>query len=173
MNIITRILIVFIPISFLVTFYLLLTETNAYPNANYDTFELPEFALSDLGGNNLHNKSSLQGDLILNVWASWCITCRVEHPYLMSLREAGIPIIGLNYKDEKINANEWISDYGNPYNIILYDSKGNLALDMGVTGAPETFLINDGKVLVRYEGEINKKIWNDVFQPIIKKNNMF
>ena len=109
----------------------------------------------------------------MNVWASWCITCLVEHPYLMELDKKGINIIGLNYKDEKIDALNWLEKYGNPYELIIHDLKGTLALDLGVTGAPETFLIEDGRVVAHYQGEVNKRIWRDVFQPIISERGMF
>ena len=121
----------------------------------------------------LINRASLEGSYILNVWASWCITCLVEHPYLMELDKKGINIVGLNYKDEKIDALNWLEKYGNPYELIIHDLKGTLALDLGVTGAPETFLIEDGRVVAHYQGEVNKRIWRDVFQPIISERGMF
>ena len=91
----------------------------------------------------------------------------------MNLSKNGVPVIGLNYKDEKQDAIIWLNKYGNPFETILHDFKGNLALDLGVTGAPETFLINDGKVVAHYQGEVNDQIWNDVFLPIIKDRKMF
>ena len=84
-----------------------------------------------------------------------------------------VPVIGLNYKDEKQDAIVWLKKYGNPYQTILHDYKGNLALDLGVTGAPETFLINNGEIVAHYQGEVNDRIWNDVFMPIIKDRKMF
>ena len=83
---------------------------------------------------------SLNGIKILNVWASWCITCRVEHSFLAKLDSKDIPIVGLNYKDEAEDAINWITRFGDPYRYIIHDYKGELALDLGVTGAPETFL---------------------------------
>jgi cytochrome c biogenesis protein CcmG/thiol:disulfide interchange protein DsbE len=91
----------------------------------------------------------------------------------MNLSKKGIPVVGLNYKDEKEDGVEWIERYGNPYKTILYDYKGTLAMDLGVTGAPETFLIIDGKIVVRYQGEVNELIWNDVFLPVIKNKDIF
>ena len=81
--------------------------------------------------------------------------------------------MGLNYKDERTDAINWITKFGDPYKFIIHDLKGELALDMGVTGAPETFLINNGKIIAHYRGEINEMIWSDVFSPIIKKENLF
>jgi len=115
----------------------------------------------------------IKGSFILNVWASWCITCRVEHPFLMNLKNQGIKIIGLNYKDERSDAIQWLDKYGNPYEITVHDLKGSLALDLGVTGAPETFLVSNGKVVAHYQGEVNDAIWSNVFLPIIKEKGMF
>ena len=138
-----------------------------------DSFELPPFRLDNLANSDLITKDTLEGNFILNVWASWCITCRIEHPYLMNLNNNGIPIIGLNYKDERDDAINWLNKYGNPYNLTVHDFKGTLALDLGVTGAPETFLVHNGKVVVHYQGEVNKLIWEDVFLPVIKEREIF
>ena len=91
----------------------------------------------------------------------------------MELKQEGFLITGLNYKDESTDANNWLNLYGNPYSFSLHDIKGSLALDMGVTGAPETFLIKNGEVLVHYSGEVNLAVWDNVFYPVIKENKMF
>ena len=168
-----RLFIILFPISFILFFYMILTEEDLYPGADYSTFKVPEFEIQNLSHDDLINEASLEGSYILNVWASWCITCLVEHPYLMELDKKGVNIVGLNYKDEKIDALNWLEKYGNPYELIIHDLKGTLALDLGVTGAPETFLIDDGKVVAHYQGEVNKRIWRDVFQPIISERGMF
>ena len=168
-----RLFIILVPISFILFFYMILTEEDSYPGADYSNFNLPKFEIQNLAQDDLINEASLEGSYILNVWASWCITCLVEHPYLMELDKKGINIVGLNYKDEKIDALNWLEKYGNPYELIIHDLKGTLALDLGVTGAPETFLIEDGRVVAHYQGEVNKRIWRDVFQPIISERGMF
>ena len=152
---------------------MILTEEDSYPGADYSNFNVPKFEIQNLAQDDLINEASLEGSYILNVWASWCITCLVEHPYLMELDKKGVNIVGLNYKDEKIDALNWLEKYGNPYELIIHDLKGTLALDLGVTGAPETFLIDDGRVVAHYQGEVNKRIWRDVFQPIISERGMF
>jgi cytochrome c biogenesis protein CcmG/thiol:disulfide interchange protein DsbE len=91
----------------------------------------------------------------------------------MNLNNNGIPIIGLNYKDERNDAINWLNKYGNPYDLTVHDYKGTLALDLGVTGAPETFLVHNGKVVAHYQGEVNKLIWEDVFLPVIKEKEIF
>ena len=168
-----RLFIILVPISFILFFYMILTEEDSYPGADYSNFNVPKFEIQNLAQDDLINEASLEGSYILNVWASWCITCLVEHPYLMELDKKGINIVGLNYKDEKIDALNWLEKYGNPYELIIHDLNGTLALDLGVTGAPETFLIDDGRVVAHYQGEVNKRIWRDVFQPIISERGMF
>ena len=174
MNLMLRFLVLAFPIAFIGMFYVLLSTEDTYPGADYKVFEIPEFSLPALDNSSYIDNSSLKGDFIINVWASWCITCRVEHPYLSKLSREGIKIIGLNYKDERNDAANWINKFGDPYDLIIHDIKGSLALDMGVTGAPETFLVKNGFVVAHYQGEVNQLIWNKVFQPIIdsKKINL-
>ena len=173
MNLLLKLIVFIVPTTFLLLFFMILTNEDTYPGADYDQFLIPEFELKVLDNTITVNNDLLNGDYVLNVWASWCITCIIEHPYLTSLSKNGIPVIGLNYKDEQEDAIIWLKKYGNPYQTILHDYKGNLALDLGVTGAPETFLISDGKVVAHYPGEVNDQIWNDVFLPIIKDREMF
>ena len=173
MNLLLKLIVLIVPTIFILFFFMILTNEETYPGADYDKFQIPEFELKVLDNSKTVNNDLFNGDYILNVWASWCITCIIEHPYLTSLSKNGIPVIGLNYKDEKEDAIIWLKKYGNPYQIILHDYKGNLALDLGVTGAPETFLISDGEVVAHYQGEVNNQIWNDIFLPIIKDRKMF
>ena len=173
MKILLKLIILILPASFIWMFFLLLTEDDSIIGADYRNFALPEFNLEQLDESRFIDSSDLGDDYIINVWASWCITCRVEHPYLMSLNNKGVPIIGLNYKDEKNDALEWLSKFGNPYKRIIHDYKGTLALDLGVTGAPETFLVQNGKIIAHYQGEINESIWNEVFSPIIEEKELF
>ncbi len=122
---------------------------------------LPNFELPLLDTGDLTNHDALVGEAILiNVWATWCAACVVEHPFLMELAEAGIPIYGINYKDEVSNAKRWLLDYGNPYisNIVDYD--GRLGIDLGVYGAPETFFVDaNGIIRHRHVGILNQDIW--------------
>tara|TARA_Y100000996_G_C22463753_1_gene619168 strand:+ start:290 stop:811 length:522 start_codon:yes stop_codon:yes gene_type:complete len=173
MKILLKLIILILPASFIWMFFLLLTEDDSIIGADYRNFALPEFNLEELDESRSIDSSDLDDDYIINVWASWCITCRVEHPYLMSLNKKGVPIIGLNYKDERNDALEWLSKFGNPYERIIHDYKGTLALDLGVTGAPETFLVQNGKIIAHYQGEINESIWNEVFSPIIEEKELF
>lgn len=101
---------------------------------------------------------------LLNVWATWCPSCRIEHPYLMQLAEQGVPVFGLNYKDEGEPARRWLKDLGNPYREVIFDSSGRLGLDLGVFGAPETYLVDSrGIVRARHVGVLDERVWQKEF----------
>ena len=151
-------------------FFLLLTEDDSIIGADYRQFALPQFNLEELDGSSFITSSDLGDTYIINVWASWCITCRVEHPFLEEISKT-IPIIGLNYKDEKNNATEWLNKLGDPYIFSLYDYYGELALDLGVTGAPETFLVYKGRIISHHVGEVDQKVWSTKFLSTINKIN--
>lgn len=168
-----RSLIILLPLFGIYFFFNILTEEKFYPGADFRSFEVPNFELSALDLDVKYTLEDFDDEFLINVWASWCITCRVEHGFLMKLNNDGYNIVGLNYKDNKSDALDWLKKYTNPYSLNIHDPKGSLTLDMGVTGAPETFLVKDGIVLVHYSGEVNKAIWDNVFVPIIKENKMF
>ena len=173
MKFILRTFVIILPIALISFFYLYINDNDYYPGADYRNYDLPQFELTELYSNADISNEDLEGTYLINVWASWCITCRVEHGFLAKLSNQNIPIIGINYKDEREDAIKWINKFGDPYKLIIHDYKGSLALDMGVTGAPETFLISDGEVLVNYRGEVNNMIWQDVFIPVITKYELF
>ena len=102
---------------------------------------------------------------LVNVWATWCIACRVEHPFLMKLKEnSTIKIYGLNYKDDRIKALDLLERDGNPFEFSIYDFEGRLAIDLGVYGAPETFFIDkEGIVRERHVGVVDEKVWQEKF----------
>ena len=101
---------------------------------------------------------------ILNIWASWCLPCRKEHPYLMEFnKNSSIKLIGLNYKDNSNNAKKFISEFGNPYSINIVDSNGIIAIKLGAYGVPETFLINkERKIIKKIVGPLNKKLVKEI-----------
>lgn len=107
---------------------------------------------------------------LLNVWATWCYACRAEHPYLNILNEQGIHLVGLNYKDERIPAIKWLETLHDPYQFSVYDNEGRLGLDLGVTGAPETYVVDKlGTIRYRHIGVINEKVWRTIIQPVYEK----
>jgi len=110
---------------------------------------------------------------LLNVWASWCVACREEHPMLVELaRTKAVPIIGLNYKDERRDGLRWLSQFGDPYQISVYDYDGRIGIDYGVYGVPETFLI-DKKGVIRYKriGVVTPAILRDKILPMVRELN--
>lgn len=108
--------------------------------------------------------------ILVNVWATWCPTCYQEHQYLNKLSKEGITIIGVDYKDNSAKALKWLKDLGNPYQVVLKDEKGAFGLDLGVYGAPETFII-DGKGVIHYRhtGDVNEGVWHTKLKPIIEQ----
>lgn len=131
---------------------------------------LPRFSLESLSDNSKrYDESALRGELrLLNVWATWCPACRAEHPYLNKLASNGFKIVGLNYKDERGAALKWLDQLGNPYEFNIYDPDGKLGFDLGVYGAPETYVIDaSGTVRHRHVGELNDRVWESSLAPII------
>lgn len=101
---------------------------------------------------------------LVNVWASWCGVCRQEHTYLNQLEAQGVPIIGLNYRDQRSSAHNYLAQLGNPYRKVMYDPRGKLALDLGVVGTPETYLVTGtGEIVYKHLGVLNQKVWNKQF----------
>lgn len=134
---------------------------------------LPVFRLASLEtADKEYDRSALiEGKpFLLNVWATWCPTCRAEHQYLNMLKAQGVRIVGMNYKDDRQKAINWLATLGNPYALSLFDNNGMLGLDLGVYGAPETFLI-DGQGIIRYRhaGEITPQVWQEELQPLWHK----
>jgi cytochrome c biogenesis protein CcmG/thiol:disulfide interchange protein DsbE len=134
---------------------------------------VPVFALPDLEHPDvLRTEVDLKGAVtLLNVWATWCISCRVEHPYLVKLaREHGVRIVGLNYKDDRAAAREWLSERGDPYAFTVMDVDGRLGLDLGVYGAPETYIIDAGGVIRgKHVGVIDDAVWQQAIKPLLKQ----
>lgn len=132
---------------------------------------LPEFRLPRLDDpNQTLSRKDLKGQLVLlNVWASWCPACVDEQVFLLSLARQGVLLYGLNYKDNAQEAREWLKEWGNPYQQIVQDKEGRFAIDLGVYGAPETFLIDkNGLIQYRHAGILTADIWEKDFLPRIK-----
>jgi len=142
-------------------------DPTAMPSALIDR-PLPAFTLPALGDDSRLSQANLQGQVaLLNVWATWCVSCRVEHPYLKQLADQGIPIFGLNYKDDDQQALRWLSELGNPYRATIADREGTLGLDLGVYGAPETYLLDaNGVVRYRHVGVVDEAVWRDTLEPM-------
>ncbi len=134
---------------------------------------IPEFNYPSLvyEGKKISHKKFLGHISLLNIWATWCITCRAEHPVLMDIAHSkSVAIYGLNYKDKPVAARQWLEEYGNPYEDVILDDKGILAIEFGTYGTPETFLI-DRKGIIRYKyiGPISPDVWKNKVEPEVKK----
>ena len=107
---------------------------------------------------------------LVNVWATWCITCRHEHGYLVKLAARGVPIYGINYKDDRAKAQGWLSELGNPYVFSAMDIDGRLGVDLGVFGAPETYFVDaNGVIRYKHVGEVNEQVWTQDIEPLFKQ----
>ena len=134
--------------------------------------DFPNFSLSRLDNEEVISKDSLtEFPSLLNVWATWCVACRVEHPFLMDLKkESKIKIYGLNYKDDRNKATKLLDKIGDPYEFSIFDRQGKLAIDLGVYGAPETFLLdNKGIIRVRHVGVLTPEVWEQKFNSVLLK----
>jgi cytochrome c biogenesis protein CcmG/thiol:disulfide interchange protein DsbE len=121
----------------------------------------PEFQMTTLLDNQPVSLAQLKGKpLLVNVWATWCPTCKAEHSFLNLLAAEGVRIVGINYKDEQKKAHQWLTGYGNPYEFNIFDPDGKLGLDLGVYGAPETFLVDSkGIIRAKHVGDLNADVW--------------
>ena len=108
---------------------------------------------------------------ILNVWASWCVACRIEHPLLVEFaKTASVPIYGLNYKDKREDAQRWLVNFGNPYTRSLSDTEGLVGIDFGVYGVPETFIIDkEGVIRMKQIGPVTPEVLRDDILPLLAK----
>ena len=122
----------------------------------------PQFILQQVEAEKQLTQTDLQGKpMLVNVWATWCPTCKAEHEFLNTLAAEGIRIIGINYKDDDEEAKVWLRDYGNPYEFNISDPKGKLGLELGVYGAPETFFVDgDGIIRAKHVGDLNQQVWD-------------
>lgn len=121
----------------------------------------PEFSLPAVQDGKPLTRADLLGKpALVNVWGTWCVACRVEHPVLTKLAQQGVVIYGVNYKDVNAEAQKWLKNFHDPYQLNINDEAGSLGLNLGVYGAPETFLI-DGKGVIRYKhvGVIDETVW--------------
>ncbi len=154
-------------------------DPSALPSALLDK-PVPEFGLPSLltynpdhpEENTLMTEQVFQGQVsLLHVWATWCAYCRVEKPVINGIAETSdVPIYSLNYRDDLQKARQWIEDLGNPYTDIGFDQAGRVAIDFGVYGTPEMFIIDhNGIIRHRRVGALNPQIWQEEFLPIIEK----
>jgi cytochrome c biogenesis protein CcmG/thiol:disulfide interchange protein DsbE len=134
---------------------------------------IPEFSLPSLMDPEVTvSDRTLRGQAALvNVWGTWCVECRHEHGFLVELARAGVPIYGLNLKDDRSSALDWLAVLGNPYVSSVFDPEGRAAVDWGVTAAPETFLLGrDGTILHKHISPLTPQVWERDFLPLLRKD---
>lgn len=146
---------------------------------------LPAFSLPDvMDENTLYSVEDFKGEVtLLNVWGTWCVTCAVELPYLTSLKEQGVRVVGLYIEQDldpdfgakglpqiRREISAMLGRLGNPYAFNIFDETRDYTMDLGVTGAPETFLVDrDGKVLLHHVGDLNERVWEAKFETVYKR----
>ena len=132
----------------------------------------PPVVLTVLGDLPAFDDAALRapGVKIVNFWASWCAPCRIEHPTLIKLAAEGVPIYGINYKDDPAKALAFLEEMGSPYAAIGADASGRTALDWGLYGVPETFVLDGaGKVIMRYPGPVTERVLESDVRPALAK----
>jgi len=147
-------------------FYKSLQDSTIYtPDVNAKK-EIPVFNTKDFfSGENMKSSSIFELDKIylLNIWSSWCIPCRQEHSFLMNLNSNNkLTIVGMNYKDNLKNANNFLNELGNPYREIFIDLDGTIAIELGAYGVPESFLIYNNTIIKKYIGPLNNQLVNEI-----------
>ena len=159
-NKILPISIVFVFIIIFIIFYKGLQNTNIYTPDSKTSFRIPSASVKLFNSDEIINTLEIFNSnkfYLLNIWSSWCVPCKQEHPILMKLMQNdNLKVIGLNYKDTKKNANNFLKELGNPYDNIIFDNKGTNAIEWGAYGVPESFLINNNKIIKKYIGPLNK-----------------
>ena len=135
----------------------------------------PEFHLPQLkAADKTISTTDMRGKVwLLNVWASWCVACRDEHPWLIEYAKSGVvPIYGLNYKDRREDALATLEELGDPYTVSAVDLDGRVAIDFGVYGAPETYVIDQGGTIrFKYVGPMMPDVWKDKILPVVQELN--
>ena len=165
-NKILPISIIFVFIIIFIIFYQGLQNTNIYTPDSKTNFEIPSVSVKLFNSDEIINTLEIFNSnkfYLLNIWSSWCVPCKQEHPILMKLMQNdNLKVIGLNYKDTKKNANNFLKKLGNPYDNIIFDNKGTNAIEWGAYGVPESFLINNNIIIKKYIGPLNERSMEEI-----------
>ena len=161
----TKILPLFLIVTFSIIFFVFykgLQNTNIYTPEIKSEIKIPNFDAKDFFSKDKINSDQIfigSDYYLLNIWASWCVPCKEEHKYLMDLsKKENIKIIGQNYKDNFENAKNFLINLDNPYDLIFLDNDGTIAIEWGAYGVPETFLIQNNKIIKKIIGPLNEKL---------------
>tara|TARA_B100000700_G_scaffold311683_1_gene394279 strand:- start:253 stop:774 length:522 start_codon:yes stop_codon:yes gene_type:complete len=159
------VIIIFVILFFI--FYKSLEDSKIYtPDVNIKK-EIPVFNSNEFfSGKNVKSSNIFELDnniYLLNIWSSWCVPCRQEHPFLMNLNlDSKLNIVGMNYKDNLKNAENFLKELGNPYKEIFIDLDGTIAIEWGAYGVPESFLIYNNKIIKKYIGPLNQELVDEI-----------
>ena len=159
-------IIVFLFIFVLLVFYNSLNRETNYSTDYLVGNKLVKINLKSFDDNKIYTSEDFKKSryTLINFWASWCAPCRIEHPYLMQLsKEKNLKILGVNFKDKKINASKFLNELGNPYYYMAKDTTGKQSVNFGIYGIPESILINNETiVLKKFIGPLNEQDFNDI-----------
>ena len=158
--------IIFIFLIIFVIFYKGLQNTSIYTPEVIINNEIPSFSAKLLYSNKVINSSEIfkpNKFYLINIWSSWCVPCKQEHPFLIELKKNdNIEMIGINYKDTQVNANKFLDEFRNPYDQIIFDKYGTIGIEWGAFGVPESFLIYNRNIIKKYIGPLNKESINEI-----------
>ena len=145
-------------------------DPSALPSALIDK-PFPNFSLQSVQDNRSLTRADLLGKpALVNVWGTWCVACRAEHPVLNKLAQQGVVIHGVNYKDVNFDALNWLKDFHDPYQLNIRDEAGSLGLNLGVYGVPETFVIDkQGIVRFKHIGPVSRESMEETLLPLIRR----
>ncbi|WP_291727053.1 DsbE family thiol:disulfide interchange protein [Leisingera sp. F5] len=146
-------------------------DPNSLPSAR-EGQPAPPVVLDEFPGKEMFSDATLRDGSVklVNYWASWCAPCRAEHPNLEALSKEGIPVYGVNYKDQLANAEGFLNELGDPYAAIGRDEKGRMAIDWGLYGVPETYVVDgNGKIVLRFAGPITQRVIESTLRPAMEK----
>lgn len=132
----------------------------------------PAFAVASLQEpEKIITEADLKGKpALVNVWGTWCPACKIEHEHLINIAKEGVTIVGVNYKDDRPAAKRWLKQLGNPYVFNIFDKEGRLGLDLGVYGAPETYVLDaNGVIKYRHAGPVDERVWQQL-KPLLVSN---
>ena len=157
----------------IVVFFLALNIDKRYNTEKIVGNNIDNFEIVFLNNDKIFKKQDLTNDKyhLINIWASWCLPCKKEHPILMNLKkENNLKLVGINFKDKKLNANNFLRELGNPYDFSLRDKDGTKSILFGVYGVPESILIDKKhKIISKFIGPLNTKDYKDILQLLNEK----
>jgi cytochrome c biogenesis protein CcmG/thiol:disulfide interchange protein DsbE len=134
--------------------------------------KVPSFSLSTLSGDDVLTNETMSGKVaLIHFWASWCSACNAEQPMLMDIKNVyGVPIYGIAFKDDADSARDSLNAHGNPYVMTGVDTNGDVGVEFGIYGTPETYVVNpDGYIIYKYSGVIDQSVWDNKIYPLIRK----